>query len=95
MAWHLTPEAEQDVNAVYIQSALQFGLAQADRCMTDLRATLALIAAMPRRTRERPEIRGGIRLYRFRAHHVFYTINDGDVVIVRILGGQQDWEDLL
>ncbi|MBB4237083.1 toxin ParE1/3/4 [Rhizobium esperanzae] len=71
-----------------------FGPAQARRYHDELYAIFDLIAANPRMARERPEISPPMRIHPFKAHLVVYTIEEnGDVLVVRLRHGHEDWLD--
>ncbi|WP_184471692.1 type II toxin-antitoxin system RelE/ParE family toxin [Rhizobium esperanzae] len=94
MGFHLTKEAEEDMIGIVEAGIRLFGPAQARRYHDELYAIFDLIAANPRMARERPEISPPMRIHPFKAHLVVYTIEEnGDVLVVRLRHGHEDWLD--
>ncbi|QND57292.1 type II toxin-antitoxin system RelE/ParE family toxin [Mesorhizobium huakuii] len=92
MGFRLSLAAEDDIIAIAEQGVRLFGAAQARLYHEQLFAMLDLIAANPRMARERYEISPPMRIHPFKAHLVVYRIEaDGDILIVRIRHGHEDW----
>lgn len=90
--FRLTELAEDDVIGIAEDGVRLFGAAQAQRYHNELFAVFELIAASPRMARERQEISPPVRVHPFKAHLIIYTIEEnGDVLIVRIRHGHEDW----
>jgi toxin ParE1/3/4 len=69
-----------------------FGPAQARKYHDQLFDVFDLIAANPRIARERHELSPPMRIHPFKAHLIVYRIDDdGDIFIVRVRHGQEDW----
>ena len=94
MAYRLTEKAEEDVLRVFMQGVHLFGLSQAEHYHQELERLFALIAANPLVARERPEISPPVRIHPHKAHLVVYLADEnGDVLIVRVRHGHEDWEN--
>jgi toxin ParE1/3/4 len=91
IVFRTTPEADNDLAAIYEYGAVEFGPGQAEAYLEDLRLHFLFLAANPYAFRERAELSPPMRLCRFRAHEVIYVVVDEDVLIVRVLGARQDW----
>jgi toxin ParE1/3/4 len=52
------------------------------------------LADNPRIARERRELNPPMRLHRYRAHMIAYTIREEDILIVRVLHEREDWQSL-
>ncbi|EAB6718303.1 type II toxin-antitoxin system RelE/ParE family toxin [Escherichia coli] len=92
MTFRLTVKAEDDIVNIAEQGVRLFGLAQARRYHDDLFALFQLIADSPHMARERQELSPPVRIHPFRSHLVIYQIQpDGDVVILRLRHGREDW----
>ena len=92
MAYRLTRQAEIDVIQIYVQGARDFGAAQAEAYHHKLEGAFARIAAFPQMARERPEISPPVRIQPCGRHIVVYVAEDGgDVLIIRIRHGHEDW----
>lgn len=93
MRYSLSRKAEDDLIAVYRESARLYGRLQADRYFDGLMATFRFIADHPRAARSRSEIRAPVRIHPFKAHLVVYELNDdGSVTILRVRHARENWQ---
>ena len=53
------------------------------------------VARSPTLFRERLEFSLPVRIYPYRSHLIVYLGPKGQVTILRILGGRQDWQTIL
>lgn len=91
--YKLSRKAEEDIIATFTYGAAQFGLQQAERYHDLLEKTFQFLAANPEAARERLEITPPVRVHPIESHVVVYTIDeDGDVFIVRVRHGREDWQ---
>ncbi len=68
-----------------------FGLAQADAYVAGLERAFALLADYPRLGRDFGFVKPGVRRHESQSHSIYYRIDDnGDVFVLRVLGGAQD-----
>jgi toxin ParE1/3/4 len=86
-----TPQAQQDLIEIYLDSARQFGQAQAERYTAELNECIELLASMPLMARERTELRPVVRVHHHSSHVIAYQIDRDDILIVRIVHGRRDW----
>ncbi|BCH09381.1 hypothetical protein MesoLj131c_36390 [Mesorhizobium sp. 131-3-5] len=92
MGFRLSLAAEEDIIGIAEQRVRLFGGVQARQYHDELFAIFDLIAASPRMARERLELSPPMRIHPFKAHLVVYRIEvDGDVFIVRVRHGHEDW----
>jgi len=92
--FRLTVEAQRDLIGIIEAGARLFGVAQATRYNEELFTLFDLIAANPKLARERLEITPPVRVHPFKAHLVVYLVDElGDVLILRIRHGHEDWSD--
>ncbi|WP_248633503.1 type II toxin-antitoxin system RelE/ParE family toxin [Cereibacter changlensis] len=91
----LSPKAEADLEDVWIYTAERWSSHQADRYIESLAATFDMLLAMPLIARERKELSQPVRLHPTGSHLILYSIEGRDLLIIRILGGRQDWQVLL
>ena len=94
MRLRLTVEAEEDLISIYVYGASIFGTKQAEHYYAELQAKLELIAQRPLIAREHKEFRPPVRIHPHRSHLIIYTAGDEGVLVVRVLGNQQDWTRL-
>ena len=91
MAWRTTASAEEDIAALAAFGGIRYGGQRAAAYLSDLFDTFDLLADNPYLARIREELRTRPRLYRYRAHNIFYTIDNEDVLVLRVLSNRQDW----
>jgi toxin ParE1/3/4 len=92
MAFRLSLAAEEDIVGIAEQGVRLFGAVQARQYHDGLFAIFDLIAGSPQIARERLELVPPMRIHPFKAHLVVYRIEaDGDVLIVRVRPGHEDW----
>lgn len=89
------PSARADIEAIRDFSLDRFGEAVAAAYVTDLRQTVHAIAERPLAGRDDNDLAAGVRSVRCRSHRIFYQIDGGSVLIVRILHHAQDAERAL
>ncbi len=87
-----TRQCDIDIINIYGYGVTAFGVAQAERYHEGLMASFDLLTRHPRMARERSEFTPPVRLHPYRSHMIVYLATAGDVLIVRVLHGRQDWE---
>ncbi|MGL4313991.1 MAG: type II toxin-antitoxin system RelE/ParE family toxin [Sphingomonas sp.] len=91
--YRLTRRAVEDLVAIYISGAEQFGVDQADVYHQDLADIFGFLTRYPRAARLRDEIRPPVRAYPHRSHLIIYDLDDDDtVVILRVRHAKEDWQ---
>ncbi len=92
MAYTLSRKAEEDIIAIFLDGAGQFGLQQAERYHSLLENTFQFLADNPLAARERLELIPPVRIHPIESHLVLYTIDEsGDIFIIRVRHGHEDW----
>lgn len=84
--YRLTQAADQDFERIFEFGIDQFGLAQALDYQNGMKHRFDQLAQQPNLYQAVDHIRKGYRRSVFRAHSIYYRIDDGLIVIVRILG---------
>ena len=93
MAYRLSQAADNDLISLYLEGAMRFGLAQADRYHESLARAFRFLAEHPKAARERTEINPPVRCHPHGAHMIIYLIDgDGDAYILRVRHAREDWE---
>lgn len=90
--YRLLPRAEVDYFDIYTYGRLQFGEEQADAYTGGLRESFVRIAEYSHIGRNVSYLRTGYFRYDYKGHAIFYRLENGTVVIVRVLGSHQDFE---
>jgi toxin ParE1/3/4 len=94
-SYRLAPRALADLDDIWRFTAETWSLNQADRYIDDLVCVFETIAVFPTLARERSEFSPPVRIHSHEGHLVIYLLADGEVVVLRVLGGRQDWLSIL
>ena len=86
----LSSRAEIDLAGIADYTIETFGVEQARRYRDDLEACFLNLAENPRLGRSVEQFAPGLRRFEYRSHVVFYTEDEGGVLIVRVLHVRMD-----
>jgi toxin ParE1/3/4 len=92
-----TPEAESDLDDIWHYVATRSGRVEtADRLIDSIVDHILLLARFPNMGRARDEdLRPGLRSFPVGQYVIIYRIQDGDVLVLRVLHGSRNIEALL
>ena len=90
MAVRFTTLAEADIIDRYLYGFRNFGCDQADRYEAGLGQAIDIIAANPRIAAERREYDPPVRVHHHAKHYIVYLIENGDILILRVLRDEVD-----
>lgn len=93
--YRLTPKAEDDLEEIWRYSAETWSAAQADRYIDTLISAIETIVAMPTLARERVDFDPPVRIHPAAEHLTIYSIDRATILVIRILGGRQNWRAML
>jgi len=91
----LAPKALADLEDIWRYTAENWSIDQADSYIDTLTHAFETIAAMPSMARERVEFNPPVRIHVHQSHLIIYTIDQDHITMVRLLGGQQNWQAIL
>lgn len=91
----LTPQAEGDMEEIWLHGAAEWSPEQADRYVDGITAVFELLCAMQGIARERPEFNPPVRIHPYGAHLIIYRTIEDRVEVLRTLGGRQNWSVLI
>ena len=83
--FRLSYRAENDLAGIADYTIDRFGIEQARRYRDDLEACFRTLAENPRLGRSAKRLAPDLRRFEYRSHAVFYSQDEGGVLIVRIL----------
>lgn len=83
--YRLSPEAERDLESIWMYSYEQWGQEQADGYTDRLLGAFSNLAGNPNLGARCDDIREGYRRYRIGRHMVFYRTRDFGVSVIRVL----------
>ncbi|PHP64956.1 plasmid stabilization protein ParE [Zhengella mangrovi] len=93
--YRLTPQAVADLEAIWLYTAETWSVRQADLYTDSFAQSFETLLTMPEIARERAEFTPPVRIHPSGQHHIVYRIEADHILIIRILGGGQDWDALL
>jgi toxin ParE1/3/4 len=88
--YQLTHHAEKDLQAIARYTLQHFGVSQARRYRDKLFKMLDLLAEFPFIGSDQSPIKPNVRRHRFHSHVIYYRTDPKSIVILRILGTNQD-----
>lgn len=92
MGYRLSRKAEEEIIAIFLHTAEQFGLEQAKHYHDLLEKTFRFLADNPLAARERDELEPPIRIHPIASHIVLYTTDaEHEVFIVRVRHRREEW----
>ena len=91
----LTPEAECDLEGIWVFTAKMWSIEQANEYVEDLVAKFELLAKAPFIARERTEFVPPVRVHRHQSHVIIYRLSGRDLDVVRVSHMRQNWAALL
>lgn len=94
-SYRLAPRAFDDLEDIWRYTAETWSVAQADLYTDGLTRVFETIAALPTLARERTEFDPPVRIHAHEGHLIVYTLSDDNLIILRLLGGRQDWMPIL
>lgn len=94
-AYRLTPAAQNDLEKIWLYTARTWSAAQADRYTDILEDTLERLLFMPEMARERGDFDPPVRIHPSAEHLIIYRIKGNQLLILRVLGANQDWHAIL
>ncbi|WRQ44977.1 type II toxin-antitoxin system RelE/ParE family toxin [Rhodobacterales bacterium FZCC0083] len=91
----LTPEAEKDLEDIWLYSYETWSETQANRYIEILEDTFVRLSYMPEQARELLDFDPPVRIFPSAKHIIIYRIAGRAIVIIRVLGARQDWITIL
>jgi toxin ParE1/3/4 len=93
--YRLTPKAEADLEDIWLYTAETWSPDQADTYIDSLVRTIETLVAMPTIARERDEFDPPVRIHPAAEHLIIYRVEEALLLVIRILGGRQNWRAML
>jgi toxin ParE1/3/4 len=90
-----TPKAEADLEDIWLYTAQTWSPDQADIYIDSLTQTIETLVAMPTIARLRDEFDPPVRIHPAAEHLIIYRVEGARLLVVRILGGRQNWRAML
>jgi len=93
--YRLAPAAETDLEDIWLYTARNWSIEQADLYADALENAFDTLVAMPKIARERREFDPPVRVHPSGQHVIVYRIEADHLLILRVLGGRQNWQSFL
>lgn len=93
--YELTPQALNDLDDIWRYTAETWSIDQADTYVDGLSKVFGLLVSMPEMAPERDEFTPAVRIHPHGHHLAIHIVREAVVVIVRVLGGGQNWKAVL
>lgn len=88
--YRLSRRAATDLEIVAAYTIKQFGIEQARVYLNSLKSCLQRLANQPEMGRKAEQLAPGLRRFEHRAHIIFYTVDESELYVVRILHSRMD-----
>ena len=89
--YRLRPRARDDLEAIWLYTAEQWSIDQAEHYIRQLTAGIDLLADQPKIARERAELIPLVRIHPVVSHIIVYRIEPDYIDIIRIRHRREDW----
>jgi toxin ParE1/3/4 len=86
----IAPAAKNDLKEIYQYSLRQWGQAQSESYLSNIKNQFWLLTQQPLIGTERPELLPDTRSLPIESHTLFYRVTSNRVEIIRVLHGRQD-----
>jgi toxin ParE1/3/4 len=93
--FRLSPKALQDIEDIWRYTAETWSLDQADRYIDELNSIFLLLVRSPKLGRQYGDIEPPVHIHVHRSHLIVYLPEQGGIVVLRVLGGRQNWHAIL
>ena len=80
---------------IWSYGAINWSIEQADRYIDGLNRVFQLIAVFPDMGREHCVFSPPVRICPYQRHIIIYVLRDEIVIVLRVLGGSQDWQTVI
>jgi toxin ParE1/3/4 len=94
VSYFLLPEALNDINSI-ISSIAADNPRAAERWLDRLEKIFENLGTMPFMGVARFDVRPHLRLFAVNNYLILHRVDDDDVVIVRVVHGAREWQDLV
>ncbi|WP_275358385.1 type II toxin-antitoxin system RelE/ParE family toxin [Xenorhabdus bovienii] len=83
--YHLTPDAQSDLIKIRRFTVQQWGLAQSQKYLSELRKTISLLAETPSLGKSRPEVGTNVLSFPHVSHVIYYVVHKRQLLVFGVL----------
>lgn len=94
-SFRLSARAEEDLTEIYTYGIFQFGYYQAEKYAQGLEEALLNLSQSPYMGKESNFLYRGLREFIYKSHLIFYLIEEGGILIIRILHQSRDYKNFV
>jgi toxin ParE1/3/4 len=91
VTYRFSIRADAELISLYEESVDRFGARQAETYVAGLTAAFERLARTPAIAREREELVGRARAYRYKSHMIVYREEDDGILVIRLPNARSDW----
>jgi len=83
--FRLTPDAQSDLIEIRQYTLQQWGTAQSQKYLSELRKTICLLAETPSLGKSRPEVGLNVLSFPYASHLIYYVVHEQQLVVFAVL----------
>jgi len=85
LSFRLTPEAKSDLIEIRHYTLKQWGAAQSQKYLSELRQTIRLLAETPLLGKSRPDVGSDVLSFPQASHIIYYVVHERQLVVFGVL----------
>ena len=90
--YRILAEANSDIDKIYVDGIKRWGLSQARNYLLGLHERFEFLANNPNTGVNSDDLSPGLQRFRYGRHVIFFTKTDDQIMIIRVLGEEMDFE---
>ncbi len=85
LIYRLTPDAQTDLIEIRRFTVKQWGIAQSQKYLLELRKTLRLLAETPSLGKSRPDVGSNVLSFPHVSHVIYYVVHEQQLIVFGVL----------
>jgi toxin ParE1/3/4 len=85
LIYRLTPDAQTDLIEIRRFAVKQWGTAQSQKYLLELRQTIRLLAETPSLGKSRPDVRSSVLSFPHASHVIYYVVHEQQLIVFGVL----------
>ena len=85
LSYRLTPDAQTDLIEIRRFTVKQWGTAQAQKYLLELRQTIRLLAETPSLGKSRPDVGSNVLSFPHVSHVIYYVVHEQQLIVFGVL----------
>ncbi|MCG3461094.1 type II toxin-antitoxin system RelE/ParE family toxin [Xenorhabdus bovienii] len=83
--YHVTPDTQSDLIKIRRFTVQQWGLAQSQKYLSELRKTISLLAETPSLGKSKPEVGANVLSFPHVSHVIYYVVHKRQLLVFGVL----------